>query len=213
VHGERGGYGWGTGGHAIDGSGVVGESDNYTGVWGSGAVYGVYSDGNAVVQGDLSVSGTVSKGGGSFKIDHPLDPANKYLYHSFVESPDMMNVYNGNTKLGAGGEATIQLPDWFQSLNQDFRYQLTAIGAAAPGLFIKSGVNQNRFVIAGGSAGQDVSWQVTGIRHDAWAKANRIPVEEAKAGTEKGRFLHPEAHGKAKALGVAAQLRANGRSA
>lgn len=46
--------------------------------------------------GNVAVQNTLSKGGGSFKIDHPLDPENKYLYHSFVESPDMMNVYNGN---------------------------------------------------------------------------------------------------------------------
>ena len=45
--------------------------------------------------GDVAISGTLSKGGGSLKIDHPLDPENKYLYHSFVESPDMMNIYNG----------------------------------------------------------------------------------------------------------------------
>ncbi|HMB91945.1 MAG TPA: hypothetical protein VKP65_13915, partial [Rhodothermales bacterium] len=57
--------------------------------------------------GDVNVSGTLSKGGGSFKIDHPLDPANKYLAHSFVESPDMMNVYNGNAVLDAAGEAVV----------------------------------------------------------------------------------------------------------
>src|SRR5262249_61136694 len=43
--------------------------------------------------GDVSISGNLSKGGGSFKIDHPLDPENKYLYHSFVESPDMKNIH------------------------------------------------------------------------------------------------------------------------
>ena len=49
-----------------------------------------------VTAGNVDVIGTLSKGGGSFKIDHPLDPANKYLYHSFVESPDMKNMYDGN---------------------------------------------------------------------------------------------------------------------
>ena len=63
----------------------------------------------AHVSGNLNVSGTLTKGGGSFKIDHPLDPANKYLSHSFVESPDMMNIYNGNAVLDARGEAVIQL--------------------------------------------------------------------------------------------------------
>jgi hypothetical protein len=48
-----------------------------------------------MVGGDLYASGMITKSSGSFKIDHPLDPANKYLSHSFVESPDMMNIYNG----------------------------------------------------------------------------------------------------------------------
>lgn len=55
--------------------------------------------------GDVDVDGDLSKAGGSFKIDHPLDPANKYLYHSFVESPDMMNIYNGNVTTDAEGKA------------------------------------------------------------------------------------------------------------
>ncbi len=75
----------------------------------------------------VAVVGTLSKGGGSFMIDHPLDPANKYLYHSFVESPDMMNIYNGNVTTDGDGLATVSLPDWFSSLNRDFRYQLTVI--------------------------------------------------------------------------------------
>jgi hypothetical protein len=46
-------------------------------------------NGNANFSGNVSIGGSLSKGSGSFKIDHPLDPANKYLYHSFVESPDI----------------------------------------------------------------------------------------------------------------------------
>ena len=37
-----------------------------------------------------------------------------------------------------------------------------------------------------------VCWQVTGVRRDAWAEANRIPVEEVKPVGEKGNYLHPE---------------------
>ena len=53
--------------------------------------------------GDLSVTGRLTKGSGSFTIDHPLAPTEKTLSHSFVESPDMMNIYNSNVTLGAGG--------------------------------------------------------------------------------------------------------------
>jgi hypothetical protein len=143
--------------------------------------------------GNVAVSGTLSKGGGSFKIDHPLDPANKYLLHSFVESPDMMNIYNGNIVTDAQGRATIELPEWFEALNRDFRYQLTVIGEFAQAVVSKK-VEQNRFEIRTSGPKVEVSWQVTGIRKDAWAEQNRIPVELDKAAAEKGRFLHPEAY-------------------
>ena len=169
------------------------------GVWGQTA-------GTATVAGyfagNVTITGSVSKGGGSFKIDHPLDPTNKYLYHSFVESPDMMNIYNGNTLLDANGEAIVQLPEWFEALNQEFRYQLTSIGAPGPNLYIADEIRGNVFRVAGGKPGAKVSWQVTGIRHDAWANAHRIPVEEEKQDGERGYYLHPKEHGQPEALGM-----------
>ncbi|MGV8040062.1 MAG: hypothetical protein AB2L07_08290 [Thermoanaerobaculaceae bacterium] len=151
--------------------------------------------------GDLWIDGIIIKGGGSFKIDHPLDPENKYLYHSFVESPDMMNIYNGNVVLDERGEATVELPEWFEALNRDFRYQLTCIGGFAP-VYVAEEITGSRFRIAGGRAGLKVSWQVTGIRQDAFANANRIPVEEDKPDPDRGRYLHPEAFGQPAELSV-----------
>ena len=150
----------------------------------------------------LEVAGFIYKYGGGFKIDHPTDPANKYLYHSFVESPDMTNFYNGNVTLDAKSEALVQLPDWFGALNGDFRYQLTAIGAPGPNLYVAQKVSNNRFRIAGGTPGMEVSWQVTGIRQDAYAKAHRIPVEQEKPVAERGKYLHPEELGLSKTLGM-----------
>jgi hypothetical protein len=144
-------------------------------------------------QGRVEVTGTLAKGGGSFKIDHPLDPENKYLYHSFVESPDMKNIYDGVATLNASGEAEVQLDNWFESLNNSYRYQLTAMGEPAPNLHIKVKLQNNRFTIAGGKPNQEVSWQVTGIRHDAFANKNRIPVEEWKSAAERGKYLHSDA--------------------
>ena len=144
-----------------------------------------------VVNGDLIVSGNVSKGGGSFKIDHPLDPANKYLYHSFVESPDMMDVYNGNVTTDQHGLATIVLPEYFEALNRDFRYQLTVLGQFAQAI-VASEINNNRFTIRTSKRGVRVSWQVTGIRQDAFANAHRIPTEVDKPLQEQGHYLHPE---------------------
>lgn len=145
-------------------------------------------------EGNVQVTGTLSKGAGSFQIDHPLAPADKYLYHSFVESPDMKNVYDGIATLDRRGEAWVELPDWFKALNETFRYQLTALGTPAPNLHVADEIVGNRFRVAGGGAGQRISWQVTGIRHDAFARAHRIPVEVDKPAQERGTYLYPELH-------------------
>jgi hypothetical protein len=142
--------------------------------------------------GDVSVSGSLSVSGVKhFKIDHPLDPANKYLNHSSVESSDMMNIYNGNVVLDEKGEAVVQLQDWFEALNREFRYQLTSVGEFQQ-LYIAEEISGNHFRIAGGKPHGKVSWQVTGVRHDAYAETHRIPVEEEKKGAERGTYLHPE---------------------
>jgi hypothetical protein len=148
----------------------------------------------AFFNGDVDVDGNLSKAAGSFKIDHPLDPANKYLYHSFVESPDMMNVYNGNITTDGAGRAVVQMPDWFEALNRDFRYQLTVIGQFAQAM-VASEMANHKFAIQTDKPNVKVSWQVTGVRQDAWANAHRIPVEEAKSGRERGAYLHPELFG------------------
>jgi hypothetical protein len=182
------------------GFGLFGRSPNH-GVWGrtTGSGRGVYGDNSGSDSvgyagyffGRVNVTGLLTKGGGAFKIDHPLDPENKYLYHSFVESPDMMNIYNGVVTLDARGEALVELPQWFEALNRDFRYQLTCIGGFAP-VYIAEKIKANRFKIEGGSEGLEVSWQVTGIRQDAYANAHRLPVEEEKPAKERGYYLHPK---------------------
>jgi len=143
------------------------------------------------IDGDLWVVGKIQKGSGTFKIDHPLDPANKYLSHSFVESPDMMNIYNGNVVTDSHGIATVELPSYFEALNQDFRYQLTVIGQFAQAIVAKEIAN-NQFTIQTDKPAVKVSWQVTGIRHDAYAEAHRVVVEEDKPAAERGTYLHPE---------------------
>lgn len=185
-------------GISASGNGVRGTSATGYGVSGEGGDIGVYAHNTTTPHntvylatrglagdfyGDVYIHGTLTKSAGSFRIDHPLDPAHKYLFHSFVESPDMLDIYNGEITLDSTGQAVVELPAWFEALNKDFRYQLTAIGAPAPNLYIAREVTANRFVIAGGSPGVRVSWQVTGIRHDAYANAHRIPVEQEKADT------------------------------
>jgi hypothetical protein len=241
VDGVDDGVGYGVSGESNSGSGVRGQSQKSTGVLGgshdgfgvagiSGNWAGLYCNSSydyaAVLNGKVKITGNLEKPAGSFKIDHPLDPANKYLCHSFVESPDMKNVYDGVVVLDGKGKAEIELPDWFGILNKDFRYQLTAIGAPGPNLYIaeeisdatttntkynKSSSNKNknknknnnsRFKIAGGNSGMKVSWQVTGIRRDPWANANRIQVEEDKPTKERGYYLHPDLYGQPEENGI-----------
>jgi len=164
--------------------------------------YAIYvAGGNSYFNGDLEVTGTVSKSGGSFKIDHPLDPENKYLYHSFVESPDMMNIYNGNVVTDDDGRAWVQLPDYFAALNRDFRYQLTVLGQFAQAI-VEQEIENGGFQIRTDKPGVKVSWQVTGIRTDPWAERNRIPVEENKLPSDQGKYLHPELYGQPAETGV-----------
>ncbi len=146
------------------------------------------------INGDLRVQGNLVKGSGSFKIDHPLDPRNKYLYHSFVESPDMKNIYDGVVTTDDKGFAVLTLPGWFEALNRDFRYQLTIIGNGSwARARVAEEIANNRFVIETDVPNTKVSWQVTGIRKDAYAEKHRIPVEEMKPGNEQGTCLHQEA--------------------
>jgi hypothetical protein len=180
--GENGVGVWGT---SDDGVAVLGESDNGT----AGRFEGFVE-----VLGDLTVAGRIKKQGGGFRVDHPRDPANKYLNHSFVESDKMKNVYDGVAELGTDGTASVDLPEWFEALNGDFRYQLTPVGGAAPNLHVAEEISENRFKIAGGEGGMKVCWQVTGSRKDPWAAANSFEVEEEKPQEERGRYLEPALH-------------------
>ena len=94
------------------------------------------------------------------------------------------------------------MPSYFEALNSDARYQLTAIGAPAPNLHIAEKVRDSRFRIAGGIPGMEVSWQVTGTRQDPIANANRLPVEQEKAPEARGAYLHPRAYGQPAERGI-----------
>jgi len=148
----------------------------------------------AYFTGDVSVTGALSAGTKDFKIDHPLDPANKYLVHASVESSEMMNIYTGNVTTDAQGEATVQLPGWFETLNTDFRYQLTVIGQFAQAI-IAHKIGNNQFTIRTNAPNVEVSWQVTGVRQDAFAKAHPLVVEEEKDARMKGFYIHPDLYG------------------
>jgi hypothetical protein len=183
---------YGVYGESLD-NGVAGRTNGTTS--GSRAIYGIGNGGSTFAGyfvGNVFVTGTINKAAVGFKIDHPLHPDSKYLVHTSIESPDMLNLYNGLATLDETGEAVVTLPDWFEALNRDFRYQLTSVGVASPSLYIAQEIAVNSFKIAGGVAGQKVSWQLTGIRQDAYANAYRMPIEQDKDADERGLYLHPE---------------------
>jgi len=197
------------GGSSTLGAGVYGDSANGIGALGIGGNVGVLGY-NAnpgglagYFLGNVHVNGTLSKSAGSFRIDHPLDPANKYLQHSFVESPDMKNVYDGVVTTDGRGFATVRLPHYFQALNRSFRYQLTPLGREAwdarAGIWQE--IRDNRFVIRS-EPRTKISWQVTGIRKDRYANAHRIQPEVAKPAADRGLYLHPELYGKPPSRGL-----------
>jgi hypothetical protein len=186
----------GMGGHGLaqdaDGGyfeGGTGSSfgDGMQAIAGSGGIAGNFN-------GNVTITGTLSAATKNFKIDHPLDPANKYLVHASVESSEMMNIYTGNVITDAQGEARVQLPDWFEAVNTDFRYQLTVIGQFAQAI-VSSEVQNHEFAIRSSVPNVKVSWQITGVRQDAFAKANPLVVEEEKEPRLKGFYLHPEFYG------------------
>jgi hypothetical protein len=135
----------------------------------------------AQFEGPIDVNGNVvTNGVGSVRLDDPRDPSNRSITHTFVGSSEMKNIYDGVATLGASGTATVQLPDWFDALNRDFRYQLTALGTPQAGLFVSREIVGNTFTIAGGVPGARVSWQVTGVRKDPWAQGHPVTVVESK---------------------------------
>ncbi|MCC7434923.1 MAG: hypothetical protein IT363_09585 [Methanoregulaceae archaeon] len=224
-------YGYSSSDYGVDGRsnnsiGVYGQSYSSGGVLAQGPYIGVQgnstgSDANRqAVRGDNAgsatgyaglfygntwVVGTLTKSAGAFLIDHPLDPENKYLTHSFVESPDMKNIYDGTVVTDAQGVAMVEMPEWFDALNKDFRYQLTVIGQFAQAIVAKE-IENNIFVIRTDKPNVKVSWQVTGIRKDPYAEKNRLEVETYKPKEFRGKFIYPAGYGEPNSKGIPANM-------
>ena len=183
--------------HAPQGAGVR-ASGPVAGVSGTGPVtgvhgvahepgaYGVHGRADIPSQYGVFASGNIGATGfKTFRIDHPDDPANFYLQHYNAEGDAPRNVYYGTITLDETGAAWVDLPEYFELINRDPQYQLTALGAPAP-LYAAAPVRHNRFRIAGGDAGQRVCWEVTAIRHDPWVRRHGAPVEVTRTTTISG---------------------------
>lgn len=129
---------------------------------------------------------TVTNGIKAFKIDHPLQPEDRWLVHAAVESDGNKTCYEGSATMDAQGRATVQLPAWFNALNGSKSIQLTPFGASAPDLHVARDVDAtNTFSIAGGAPGQRVDWFIQAVRRDRWAAAHPLIAEQDKQG-ERG---------------------------
>jgi hypothetical protein len=184
VWGSQEGSGWGVYGTSVSGIGVYGYASTTSG-------YGVYS------QGRFAATGTKS-----FQIDHPLRPETYYLNHFCTEGPEPYNSYRGTVVLDANGEAWIQLPDYFEAINRDPSYHLTAVGAPMPNLHVAVEIQGNRFKIAGGVPGKKVSWEVKAIRNDLWVQRYGYQTEQEKEDAIKGKYIQPELYGMPKENGI-----------
>lgn len=178
--------GVGVAGHALyasgDGKGVSGSVES------GGNGYGVYSFG------DFGASGTKA-----FRIDHPLDPTNKYLLHYSAESPMPQNFYTGVVSTDSNGYAWVNLPDYFQEINTNFKYQLTVVDDADSNGFVMAKVSKkirgNRFQIRTSAPNVEVSWEIKADRNDAHVRFKRPKDVLEKPAYERGTYQDPVIYG------------------
>jgi len=186
--------GTGSGPGARGGTGLIAEGGSGVN-GGTNGLAGEFS-GDVSINGKLNVTGTKN-----FRIDHPLDPENKYLYHAAIESSEALNIYSGNITTDQRGEAVVLLPEWFEAVNRDFRYQLTVIGSFAQAI-VSEEIRANRFIIRTSAPEVKVSWQVTGTRSDPELLQHPFKVEEEKSKDERGYYLNPDAYGQPEDRGI-----------
>lgn len=186
---------------------AVATTGSPVGVWGltqstSSSSYGVRGTATSPAFAIYAVGSYGASGTKSFRIDHPFNPETHYLLHYSMEAPEPINVYRGSVTLNSKGESWVELPRYFGEINRDPSYQLTPIGAAMPNLHIASKITNNRFKIAGGVPGKEVSWIVKAVRNDLYVRQYGAPVETEKDEYERGKYQHPELYGQPAEKGI-----------
>ena len=125
----------------------------------------------------VTVYGALTKGGGSFRIPHPLPALNatKDLAHSFIEGPQCDNLYRGKVDL-VGGTATINIDTkagmsdgTFVLLNRDVQCFTSNETGWTP---VKGAVDANVLTITAqdNTCTDTISWMVIGERQDDTVK-------------------------------------------
>lgn len=202
AYGDDGGGCWGSLGTTGAGRGVYGESSS--GTWGylggQRGVYGYGAGGQAgYFSGDVYVNGSINKAACSFLIDHPLDPENKLLRHTCVESPEYLVMYRGKARLDSRGEVVVTMPDYFGALADEDGATVTLTPIGRPfQVGYEWNAGQTGFT-AYGDPGRECSWVVYADRDDPVVRELRRAVEEEKGPDnptcDYGRLLRPSAYG------------------
>jgi|GEM_PF-2128342 len=140
----------------------------------------------------VHIPGALSKGSGTFLIDHPLDPANKNLRHGFVEAPEYVNIYRGVVRL-VNGKAAVNIDDYFgmvpgtfSALNADI--MISSLQNQEGGTVVWPDGKMTGAILnitcADETCNDEIAWMVTGRRKDAFV-LNLDP--NCERGT--GRFI------------------------
>jgi hypothetical protein len=225
VQGSNGGGNWGAlgtseyGVYGVSSGGEYGSLGGTVGAYGSdpsgnvgrlgGSSYGVYgyapSGDAAWFNGDVYVSGDINKAACSFLIDHPLDPENKLLRHTCVESPEYLLVYRGRVRLDNRGEVVVAMPEYFGALADEEQATVTLTAVGKPFLTGYDWNADGRSFTAYGDPGREISWVVYADRDDPVVRQLARPVEEEKGPDNKycdrGKLLHPAAYGYPETMG------------
>ena len=155
------------------------------------------TNGDLTLLHDLDVTGAVSKGSGSFKIDHPLKPETHHLIHSFIEGPQADNLYSGEIEL-INGQAQINLDEWFGmtegtlvALNRDFRVFTTNESGWDN---VKGRIENNILTIIcqNPESNATVSWLVIGERQDKEIYESILTDDNGKIIVEPQKELENE---------------------
>jgi hypothetical protein len=194
----------GYGGYMGNGRGVSGYSSTGNTAWLCSFSYSVVAHVGSpgfyagLFDGDVSITGTLYGGKGSTVVDHPLDPANKLLCHNLVESPENLLIYRGRTQLNAAGEATVEMPRYFEALTKEEEASIHLTPVGRPFL---TGADWNsgfKSFMVYGDPGREVFWEVLVSRDDPVIHQLAQEVEQDKGPDkicDRGVLLYPEAHG------------------
>ena len=142
--------------------------------------------------GTVWIKGTLTKGGGSFRIDHPL-PEKKdthHLYHSFIEGPKADLIYRGKINL-VNGTATVNIDEastmtegTFELLTRDAQCFVNNLSGWD---LVKGNITGNILTITSQNteSTDEISWMVVAERNDEWFRDSEMTDDNDNTIVEK----------------------------